>query len=224
MNLSYAHRTGIADVVVETFGEQRALATMLTLDESLHRQHDLPMVTRYQPCGWPPTDQAGSTVLNSREDAGQMRERKAARLLVISSSRDVLLFQFRHQDGALAGRNYWATPGGGLEDGETFQVAAIRELREETGIQVDTVIGPVAYRRFSMLLPSGETVFAVEQYFVVWAESLTLSRSEWTLHEVQVMADHHWWSADQLRSTGETIWPEGLVEMLVDAGIFEQAV
>jgi len=149
-----------------------------------------------------------------------MRERKAARLLVISPSRDVLLFKFLHKDGVLAGRNYWATPGGGLEDGETFHAAAIRELREETGIQVNTVVGPVADRRFSMLLPSGETVFAVEQYFVVHAESQILSSSEWTLHETQVMADHHWWSAPELRSTGETVWPEALVEMLVDAAVF----
>lgn len=149
-----------------------------------------------------------------------MRERKAARLLVISPSRDVLLFKFLHKDGALAGKNYWATPGGGLEDGETFHAAAIRELREETGIQVNTVVGPVADRRFSTLLPSGETVFAVEQYFVVHVDSQIISSSEWTLHETQVMADHHWWSALELRSTGETVWPEALVEMLVDAAVF----
>lgn len=149
-----------------------------------------------------------------------MRERKAARLLVISPYRDVLLFKFLHKDGALAGKNYWATPGGGLEDGETFHAAAIRELREETGIQVNTVVGPVADRRFSMLLPSGETVFAVEQYFVVHVDSQIISSSEWTLHETQVMADHHWWSALELRSTGETVWPEALVEMLVDAAVF----
>ena len=149
-----------------------------------------------------------------------MRERKAARLLVISPSRDVLLFKFLHKDGALAGKNYWATPGGGLEDGETFHAAALRELREETGIQVNTVVGPVADRRFSMLLPSGETVFAVEQYFVVHVNSQIISSSEWTLHETQVMADHHWWSALELRSTGETVWPEALVEMLVDAAVF----
>lgn len=149
-----------------------------------------------------------------------MRERKAARLLVISPSRDVLLFKFLHKDGALAGKNYWATPGGGLEDRETFHAAALRELREETGIQVNTVVGPVADRRFSMLLPSGETVFAVEQYFVVHVDSQIISSSEWTLHETQVMADHHWWSALELRSTGETVWPEALVEMLVDAAVF----
>lgn len=150
-----------------------------------------------------------------------MRERKAARLLVIDPSHNVLLFKFRHKDGALAGKNYWATPGGGVEDGETFYAAAIRELREETGIQANTVVGPVAERRFSMLLPCGETVFAVELYFVAHTESQVLSRAEWTLHETQVMADHQWWSAPELRSTGETVWPEALVEMLVDAGVFE---
>ncbi|VVQ15622.1 hypothetical protein PS928_04285 [Pseudomonas fluorescens] len=74
-----------------------------------------------------------------------------------------------------------------------------------------------------MLLPSGETVLAVEQYFVVHVENQTLSSSEWTLHETQVMADHHWWSPHELRFTGETVWPEALVEMLMDAGIFELA-
>lgn len=123
----------------------------------------------------------------------------------------------------MAGRNYWATPGGGLEHAETFQAAAIRELREETGIQVETVIGPVAERQFSMLLPSGETVLALEQYFVVHAPNQVLSSAGWTVHEAQVMADHHWWSAQELRSTEETVWPEALVEMLVDAGIFKSA-
>lgn len=152
-----------------------------------------------------------------------MRERKAARLLLISPSREVLLFKFTHKDGALAGRNYWATPGGGVEDGETFHAAAIRELREETGIEVNVVTVPVANRKFSMLLPSGETVLAVEQYFVVYAQSRSLSSAGWTLEETQVMADHHWWPAHELRSTEETVWPEGLVEMLVDAGVFESA-
>lgn len=152
-----------------------------------------------------------------------MRERKAARLLVISPSQEVLLFRFVHKEGALAGRNYWATPGGGLEHAETFQTAAIRELREETGIQVDTVKGPVAERQFSMLLPSGETVLALEQYFVVHAPNQVFSRADWTVEEAEVMADHHWWSAQELRSTEETVWPEALVEMLVDAGIFKSA-
>ncbi|MCP1463580.1 MULTISPECIES: NUDIX hydrolase [unclassified Pseudomonas] len=149
-----------------------------------------------------------------------MRERKAARLLVINPAHEVLLFRFIHKDGALAGQNYWATPGGGVEPGETFEAAAIRELREETGIQVQAVAAPIAERRFALMLPSGETVSAVEHYFVVHTASTELSRAEWTLEETQVMADHHWWSAQALRATEETVWPEALVDMLVQAGVF----
>lgn len=148
-----------------------------------------------------------------------MRERKAARLLVISPSHAVLLFRFVHKDGALAGQNYWATPGGGVEAGETFAAAAIRELREETGIEVEAVAAPVRDRRVTLMLPCGETVLAIEQYFVVQAPSEALSKAEWTVHETQVMADHRWWSAAELRATEETVWPEGLVEMLQDAGV-----
>ena len=31
------------------------------------------------------------------------------------------------------------------------------------------------------------------------------------------MADHQWWSADELRSTQETVRPESRLEMLQDA-------
>ncbi|MDF9620777.1 NUDIX domain-containing protein [Pseudomonas entomophila] len=153
-----------------------------------------------------------------------MRERKSARLLVINPSNEVLLFRFEHTEGALAGSSCWGTPGGALENGETFQAAAIRELREETGIVVDTLAAPVGHRVFPMVLSNGEAVHAVEQYFVVHASDRTLSRAEWTAHEVQVMTDHHWWSAQALRDTQETVWPEGLIEILVKVGIFEKHV
>ena len=82
-----------------------------------------------------------------------MRERKSARLLVISPGQEVLLFRFVHTDDALAGKDHWATPGGGLEQDESFRQAAIRELFEETGIEVDEVGEPVGDRRFVMRLP-----------------------------------------------------------------------
>ena len=68
-----------------------------------------------------------------------MRRRPSSRLLVIDQNNRVLLFRFQFERGPLAGQDYWATPGGALEAGESFADAARRELFEETGIVKDAV-------------------------------------------------------------------------------------
>ena len=84
-----------------------------------------------------------------------MRRRRSARLLIIEPAGRVLLFRFVFKKGPLAGEDYWATPGGGVEEGETFEQAAIRELREETGIPVESVGPPVGQREFVLQLSDG---------------------------------------------------------------------
>lgn len=152
-----------------------------------------------------------------------MRERKSARLLVINPEQRVLLFRFVHTQGALAGDDYWATPGGGLEAGESFEAAAIRELREETGIVIEAVDESIAERRFPLVLPSGEEVLSVERYFIVQVAQRALSKAEWTANECEVIADHRWWSAEELRATTDTVWPQWLVSKLEEEGAFAQA-
>src|SRR5690348_760268 len=59
-------------------------------------------------------------------NAPTMRERPSARLLVLDPLDRVLLFKFEHKKGALAGQSFWATPGGGLDPGESYSQAARR--------------------------------------------------------------------------------------------------
>ena len=133
---------------------------------------------------------------------------------MLDSNDRVLLFRFVHSRGALAGQNYWATPGGGLEDGETFEQAAIRELWEETGLRVDEVGAQVGQRMFVLQLPDGEHVMADERFFVVRAGSDAVSSERWAALEQEVMTEHRWWSRAELAQSREVIFPEDLHEML----------
>lgn len=147
-----------------------------------------------------------------------MRRRASARLLVLDPAGLLLLFRFVHRTGALAGQDYWATPGGGVEDGETFEQAALRELEEETGMRAASAGREVGQRTFVLQLPSGERVMADERYFLIHAASGTVSHDGWTAEEAGMMSEHRWWSVSDLAHTGETVWPDNLAALLEQAG------
>jgi hypothetical protein len=75
-----------------------------------------------------------------------------------------------------------------------------------------------ARREFVMTMPDGEQVLADEQYFVVLVEEQSVLRDQWTALELEVMADHRWWTAAALQATRETVWPNDLPAILTSAG------
>jgi ADP-ribose pyrophosphatase YjhB (NUDIX family) len=146
-----------------------------------------------------------------------MRRRPSARLLVIDPQDRVLLFRFDFRTGPLAGRVFWATPGGALELGESFEEGARRELAEETGFLIDHPGPQIARREFVMRAPEGDEVLAEERFFAVRLEPAELSRAGWTALEREVMTEHRWWSQDELRAAVEQVYPVDLAEMLARA-------
>jgi len=63
-------------------------------------------------------------------------------------------------------------------------------------------------------LPDGEQVMADERFFLIKPGDASLSRDGWTAQEAKVMADHRWWSLDELAKTSATVWPDNLLAML----------
>ncbi|MBV9219259.1 MAG: NUDIX domain-containing protein [Methylobacteriaceae bacterium] len=152
-----------------------------------------------------------------------MRHRPSSRLLILDMEGRLLLFRFEHDEGALQGQVYWATPGGSLGPGETYEDAACREMLEETGLQIHDPGPQVARRQASFQLPSGEAVQADERYFLIRVREPSVSSEHWTDLERQVIASHRWWPASELRSTKDQFWPENLFEILVAAGAWKDA-
>jgi 8-oxo-dGTP pyrophosphatase MutT (NUDIX family) len=146
-----------------------------------------------------------------------MRLRPTVRLLVVDERRRVLLFKFEDAvalDPARPDlRIYWVTPGGGVEEGETYEQAAHRELWEETGISL-AELGPWVWIREKTMHFPDESVHFVERYYLAWTTSGQVNLDNLLPHEIAVYRDHRWWSVEEIERSDEVFLPPGLLELL----------
>ena len=127
-------------------------------------------------------------------------------MLLVDSRDRVLLFEMRTADG----RVFWCPPGGGLEQGETHEEAAVREVREETGWSVD-VLGPViGHRRQVVTWNDGVTYDCAEVWFTARSAAFEVDSTSWTDEERLDMGAHRWWTLDELQEATVELTPNDL--------------
>ena len=132
--------------------------------------------------------------------------RHVARAIVLDPLDRVLLFYLdasRDPDG----RGYWYPPGGGIRPGESPEMAVIRELREEAGIET-IELGPRLLHLIGVRFEfEGRRHEQDEWHIVARVPSAALGAGDATDLETSAVAAHRWWSLDDLAASSETIYP-----------------
>ena len=138
----------------------------------------------------------------------EIPHRRAARIVVLDAQGRLLLF--RHAGSH--GRSFWATPGGGLEDGETFEQAACREASEELG--VSSVSLRLLWEATSDFVHMDHPVRQQERYFLMEGACQDLLKGVQAIHEQEGILEARWWTRAELEATTEPVFPKELATQL----------
>ena len=131
--------------------------------------------------------------------------RPAARVILIDLSDRIL---YLHGQEKRTGRKFWVMPGGGVNKGETYKNAAVRELREETGMTLE--VGPCVWTRHHIYCWEAREHNQFEAFFIAKAISTDINPTD----EDDYIFGHRWWSLDELRKSNEQFAPTNIASLL----------
>jgi ADP-ribose pyrophosphatase YjhB (NUDIX family) len=140
-----------------------------------------------------------------------VRKRRTARVMLFDEHGAILLVRFvvPRVEGEFV---FWALPGGEIEAGETEAEAAVREVREEVGLEV-RVEGPV-YRDSNQFLHQREMQDNVDFLFRADCRREEPRLIGVTADEREIMKEIRWWSEAEIEASRERIFPENLAERI----------
>jgi CubicO group peptidase (beta-lactamase class C family) len=147
-------------------------------------------------------------------DAPAPVRRRTARVLVRDSHGAVLLL--RGHNISSPDTTFWFTPGGGIEDGEDARGAAVRELREETGLRVEpeALVGPV-HTDVAEFVFDGVELVQEQEYYLLDAPRFTPTPEGFDEIEHASMLGSDWWSpTPDGMFDDQSVWPRDLADVL----------
>ena len=113
------------------------------------------------------------------------------RVLLLDPEQRLLLFAGPAAENSA--RTVWFAAGGGIEAGETPQAAAVREIREETGL---------------------DGVDLREVYFLAHVPAFEVDTRGFTAEELDYVTAWRWWTVDELEATPDLLAPRDLPSLL----------
>ena len=140
-----------------------------------------------------------------------MRKRRTARVMLFEEHGAILLVRFvvPRVGGEFV---FWALPGGEIDAGETESEAAVREVKEEVGLEL-RVEGPV-YQDSNQFVHQGEMQDNVDFLFRAKCRREEPRLIGVTADERQIMKEIRWWSEAEIEASRERVFPENLAERI----------
>lgn len=111
------------------------------------------------------------------------------------------------------GRQWWYPVGGGVESGESLQQAASREAYEETGL-AELPEGTLVWTRDHTYQYDGRTSDVHEDWLLHSVQHFDPAPAGLSDYEARSVLGFHWWRAEELSRTSDTVFPPSLGDLL----------
>jgi 8-oxo-dGTP pyrophosphatase MutT (NUDIX family) len=145
--------------------------------------------------------------------------RRSVRIILLNDNDELLLVHFsKAKVGAIDEKNtnsFWTLVGGEIEQNETIQEAATRELHEETGLNKnDFILGPVVwYGKLDLMVNDKQTKID-EKFIVARTSKHSVFFKDLIGYENKTLDDLKWFSLEEIKSCKEKVYPVLLIEYL----------
>lgn len=135
--------------------------------------------------------------------------RNNARAILLNQHGQFLLFRFHFDShpGPL-----WVTPGGGVEQGEDFESTLMRELYEETGMQLTSHARWVWTR--DKQINAEPNFISHERYFLLHVDDSTISLEHLTENEKSTLVGYKWWTPEEVAASDDEFSPHNIGELV----------